>query len=151
MINFIIMTESDHDNNGQDLRQILHGKGLRMTGQRRAIREVFESAPAGLTITQAVAGLRDKGVGQATVYRAVKALTEAGLLRRLDGESGEVRYVASKPGHHHLLTCRSCGLAVEFSDCDLSLLEKLVSVKTGFAIAGHHLELFGYCPSCRLS
>lgn len=46
------------------------------------------------------------------------------------------------------LICRACHHVVEFEDCDLLLLEKLLAAKTGYTIQGHHLELYGTCPAC---
>jgi Fe2+ or Zn2+ uptake regulation protein len=50
-----------------------------------------------------------------------------------------------------VLACRSCGLVVEFESCNLTLLEKLLALETGFRIEGHELELYGLCPECRAS
>jgi Fe2+ or Zn2+ uptake regulation protein len=50
-----------------------------------------------------------------------------------------------------MLACRSCGLVVEFESCNLTLLEKLLELETGYRIEGHDLELNGLCPQCRPS
>jgi Fe2+ or Zn2+ uptake regulation protein len=49
----------------------------------------------------------------------------------------------------HTLICRECHAVVEFDDCNLTMLEKLLTVQTGFTIQGHRLELYGICPTCR--
>jgi len=38
-----------------------------------------------------------------------------------------------------------------FESCNLTLLEKLLELETGYRIEGHELELYGLCPQCRLS
>jgi len=132
----------------EELRHQFKRSGLRFTPQREAVWRLFESDPAGYTISQATAILASPKIGQTTVYRTVRALQDMGYLKWVHDQSGEHRFVASTPGHSHMLVCRLCSKAVECSDCDLSVLEKLIAKQTGFAVEGHHLEFFGLCPEC---
>ncbi|MDR3629978.1 MAG: Fur family transcriptional regulator [Desulfocapsaceae bacterium] len=132
----------------QELKNQFNKTGLRFTPQREAVWRIFEGNPSGYTISQATAALAAQKVGQATVYRTIRALQDLGYLKKVHDQNGERRFVASRPGHSHMLVCRSCSRAVECSDCDLSVLEKLISRQTGFAVEGHHLEFFGLCPEC---
>lgn len=132
----------------QDPRHLFNEIGLRFTPQREAVWRLFEEHPQGLTISRAIVHLGRKKIGQATVYRTVKALQKAGFLRWVHDQSGEHRYVTARPGHSHMLVCRLCFKAVECRDCDLAVLEKLIAQQTGFAVEGHHLEFFGLCPDC---
>jgi len=132
----------------EELRHQFNRTGQRFTPQREAVWRIFESNPTGFTITQATAILTPQKIGQATVYRTIRALQDMGYLKWIHDQSGEHRYVASRPGHSHMLVCRLCSKAVECSDCDLSVLEKLIARQTGFAVEGHHLEFFGLCPEC---
>jgi Fe2+ or Zn2+ uptake regulation protein len=45
--------------------------------------------------------------------------------------------------------CSSCGAVVDFTDCDLSKLEKQLSRNTGFEMEGHLLEFYGRCQRCQ--
>ena len=92
--------------------------------------------------------MKDSGIGMATVYRTVELFVKLGLLTCMQDAPGKLRYVAICPGHTHVLICRGCHVVVEFEDCDLSLLEKLLVAKTGFAVQSHHLEVYGLCPQC---
>jgi Fe2+ or Zn2+ uptake regulation protein len=132
----------------EELKNRFNQIGLRFTPQREAVWRVFEGHPAGFTITQATVLLASQKIGQATVYRTIRALQNIGYLKMVHDRSDEHRFVASRPGHSHMLVCRSCSRAVECSDCDLSVLEKLIAKQTGFAVEGHHLEFFGLCPEC---
>jgi Fe2+ or Zn2+ uptake regulation protein len=122
---------------------------VRLTPQRKRILEVLRSSPSGLTLPEAALSLAQDGIGQATVYRAVKALRRRGLVAYVHGPAGEHRFVALSNTHAHLVVCRMCHKAVEFKECGLSTLEKLVEFQTGFVVEGHHLELFGRCSQCR--
>jgi Fur family ferric uptake transcriptional regulator len=132
----------------EELRRHFNQIGLRFTPQREAVWRLFESDPAGFTISRSVAKLAPRGIGQATVYRTVKALLDLGYLKWVHDEGGERRFVASRPGHSHMLVCRSCLKVIESSDCDLSVLEKLIAAQTGFTVEGHYLEFYGLCPEC---
>jgi Fe2+ or Zn2+ uptake regulation protein len=131
-----------------ELRNLFNKTGLRFTLQREAVWRLFESDSAGFTIARATAILALQKIGQATVYRTIRALQDMGYLKWVHNRSGEHRFVASRPGHTHMLVCRLCSKSVECSDCDLSVLEKLIARQTGFAVEGHHLEFFGLCPDC---
>lgn len=131
-----------------ELKRLFNIIGLRFTPQREAVWRLFENDPTGRTISQAIVILARQKIGQATVYRTIKALQDMGYLKWVHDQSGEHRFVASRPGHSHMLVCRSCSKAVECSDCDLSVLEKLIASQTGFTVEGHHLEFFGLCSEC---
>lgn len=131
-----------------ELKRRFNERGQRFTLQRERVWRLFESSPTGYTIAQATELLEAEGVGQSTVYRTVKTLNELGYLKWTHDQNQEHRFVASQPGHAHLLVCRCCGAAVECADCDLAALELRIAGKTGFAVEGHHLEFFGVCPRC---
>lgn len=140
---------STNDSTGLDRLQHLFDRlGQRLTPQKEAVWRLFAESSQGYTLPEACRALRDEKIGQATVYRVVNLLREHGLLRYVHAADGEHRYLAGGPGHSHYLVCRSCGKACEVTDCDLSVLEKLLSVQTGFCVEGHHLEFFGLCPQC---
>ncbi len=132
----------------EDLKEQFNRVGLRFTPQREAVWRLFENNPAGFTITRVSAILSQHGIGQATVYRTIRALQDLGYLKWVHEDGGEHRFVASSPGHSHMLVCRLCKKVVACSDCDLSILEKLISRDTGFTVEGHFLEFYGLCPEC---
>jgi Fe2+ or Zn2+ uptake regulation protein len=149
MIIFLIMTDcvTAHEHR-VDIEAFFRGRGMHCTVPRRRVWDFFAGQAQGYTIAEAVAALKRLHIGQATVYRAVELFVQCGLLTTTREESGKVRYLAVCPGHSHALICSRCHTVVEFDDCDLALLEKLLMARTGFAIQGHHLEVYGTCPAC---
>ena len=143
---------SDHaahvENLLEELRRKLHRLGQRLTPQKQAVWGLFAASARGYTLPEACRALRREGIGQATVYRVIGSLHELGFLHLIHDQDGEHRYLAGPSGHIHHLVCRSCGVAREVRDCDLSTLEKLLASQTGFAVEGHRLEFFGLCPEC---
>lgn len=139
---------SAHHKHQVDVDAILREHGAHCTAPRRAVWGFFSGDPQGHAIGEAVSALKGRGIGAATVYRTVELFIKIGLLTSTRDEAGKVRYMAICPGHRHALVCRGCHAVVEFSDCDLSMLEKLLSAQTGYSIQGHHLEIYGMCPEC---
>ena len=60
----------------EDLRDQFNQLGMRFTAQRRMIYELFESSPRGLTVAEAAAALKDRNVGEVTIYRTIRALQD---------------------------------------------------------------------------
>ncbi len=128
---------------------VFSGRGIPFTRQRAAVWELFAASGRAGTIAEAAEALRPQGIGQATVYRTVSLLAELGLLVRVQARDGEASYTAMRVGHSHPLICRVCRKVVDFDgDGDLAYLEKQLEASTGFAIYGHHLEVYGICPEC---
>lgn len=123
--------------------------GVPLTRQRRRVWEYFTMCGCAATIAEAAAAVSADGVGQATVYRTVNLLSEMGLLVRVHTSHPDACYTAIGVGHTHPLVCHKCRKVVDFDgDGDLSLLERHLELATGFAIYGHHLEVYGVCPEC---
>ncbi len=79
--------------------------GMRLTDQRRLIIEEIAIAtdhPNVETLYRRV-NEKDSGISLATVYRAVTALEQAGLLERLDIRDGKARYEVAGSHHDHLI------------------------------------------------
>lgn len=99
------------------------------------------------TAEQLVADLPD--IGRATIYRTLEILASVGLLTRLLQPGGHPAYVVGAPGHRHHLVCSECGAVVAFTQCPVDDLVRTLTADTAFKISGHHLEVFGVCPSCQ--
>jgi Fur family peroxide stress response transcriptional regulator len=133
-----------------DIEAVFHAKGIPFTRQRRLIWEYFAGATKATTIAELTAALGVAGIGQATIYRTVNLLSELGLLARVQDRRGEICYTAPSIGHSHPLICGACRRIVRFDgDGDLDLLATRLADETGFAIYGHHLEVYGLCEDCQ--
>ncbi len=140
---------NDNDFQLERLQQLFHELHQRLTTQKKNIWQLFLSSSRGYTLPEACKALRTQKIGQATIYRMVNLLREHNFLHTIQTEDGKSRYIAAGPQHSHHLVCRSCGISQEVTDCELGVLEKLLSLETGFTIEGHHLEFYGLCPKCR--
>jgi len=133
------------------LERYLKSRGLKMTHAREAVLAAFlglESHVSADAVYEA-ARLIDPGIGQATVFRTIKLLSDAGLAREACRDDGARRYEhAYNHAHHDHLTCAACGAVVEFVDADIERAQDAVYRRYGFKSTGHRLELFGLCPEC---
>ncbi len=135
-----------------DWEQKLVQAGCRMTGSRRAVMRVLQSASTPLMPQEILAQARSlhEHLGLVTVYRTLNLLTEMDLVRRVHREDGCHGYFRASPGHHHAVICRQCGAATEFpGSYDLEQLVRLVQVRTGYRVEDHLLQLWGVCPHCQ--
>ena len=96
-------------------------KGLRMTGPRKTIAAVLESADDHPDVEElyARASSVDKRISLATVYRTVKLFDEAGILDRVDFGDGRSRYESAERAHHDHLIDINSGAVIEFVDPEI--------------------------------
>ncbi|OAI40024.1 hypothetical protein AYO38_06610 [bacterium SCGC AG-212-C10] len=120
--------------------------GHRLTGPRKAVLETMAAAASPFTAEELCVAL--PGVGRATVFRTVKLLQELDLVCRVPLEDGSVRYQLSQREHHHHLVCSQCLSVADFSDQQLDALIIGAAQRSGFALDGHSLELYGRCQNC---
>ncbi|MCF6507626.1 transcriptional repressor [Blastococcus sp. MG754426] len=122
----------------------------RQTRQRTAVLELLDELDGFRSAQDLHALLRERGdsVGLATVYRALQALVDDGLVDVLRSGEGEAAYRRCSPVHHHHLVCRACGRTVEVADPPVERWAARIAAEHGFADVQHELEVFGTCGSC---
>jgi Fur family transcriptional regulator, ferric uptake regulator len=123
-------------------------KMKRKTNQRAAIQEVFRNNDRPLGIDEILqAGRRSvESLNQATVYRNLKLLVEAGWLTKINApELGALYEMAGKEHHHHF-QCRTCDRMYEIEGCAFN---DHSSTPPGFVTEGHDVFLFGICADCK--
>ncbi len=133
------------------LQGYLRQRGLKMTRPREAVLRAFLDAEGHVTTDTLITAARriDPRIGQATVFRTVKLLTEAGLARGACTDDGPRQYEhAYRHRHHDHLVCVQCGAVVEFADRVIEKAQEAIYRKYGYQSSGHRMELLGRCPSC---
>ena len=120
-------------------------KGLRITGPRKTIAAVLESADDHPDVEElyARASAVDKRISLATVYRTVKLFDEAGILDRVDFGDGRSRYESAERAHHDHLIDINSGAVIEFVDPEIEALQEKIAQRLGYRLKGHRLVLYG--------
>jgi Fur family ferric uptake transcriptional regulator len=129
---------------------------LRVTRPRVAVLEAVHEHPHADTETIFGAVRTDlPDVSRQAVYDVLHALTEVGLVRRIQPAGSVARYESRVGDNHHHVVCRSCG-AIADVDCavgdapcltpsdDSGLLE-------GFLLDEAEVIYWGLCPDCSTS
>ncbi len=101
-------------NKSHDCKEELRAAGSRATPGRLALLGVLERVRCPLTVTELEAKLPE--LNQVTLYRALEALTAAGLLRQGMRESVMQYEYAGRPHHHHMV-CSDCGTSMQCRIC----------------------------------
>jgi len=132
-----------------ELEQLLRGASLRVTRPRvAALGAVYDHPHAD---TFSIIGLvRDElgEVSQQAVYDVLRALTDGGLLRRIQPPGSVARYESRVGDNHHHVVCRSCG-AIADVDCAVGDAPCLTPADDhGFAIDEAEVVYRGLCPEC---
>src|SRR6266436_1513373 len=81
----------------------IHGRGLRMTDQRRAVYDVLMRKRDHPTAVEVFTRVRDKvpSISLATVYNCLETLTDCGLAKSVTDERGPARYCPNLQEHAH--------------------------------------------------
>lgn len=130
----------------ESIVRLLSEHGHRVTSPRRLVIDAVLGHERPFTAEQVVAEAPE--AGRATVYRTLELLASVDVLSRILLADGHPAYVVGSPGHRHHLVCSGCGATVSFTACPVDELVENLRASTHYAIAGHHLEVFGTCPTC---
>jgi len=139
----------------QDERTVLEAylreRGQKMTAPREKVLQAFLEQEGHMTAEELFEAVKrlEPGIGQATVFRTIKLLAEAGLAREACKDDGARQFEhAFRQAHHDHLVCVECGAVVEFVDKAIERAQDAIYRKHGYESSGHHLELLGRCPAC---
>jgi len=88
-------------------------------------------------------------VSHQAVYDVLRALTGAGLLRRIQPSGSVARYEARVGDNHHHIVCRGCG-AIADVDCAVGERPCLSPGDAqGFVLDEAEVTFWGLCPDCQ--
>ncbi len=134
----------------EKFREFLEIRGEKLTEPRRVlIRHIFD-AHKHFDADELVADLRTAGrqVSRSTVYRTLRLLVEANLLRelRLNNRSS-YEHDYGYPSHDHM-HCSECNQVVEFCNDEIRRLREAISLEHSFRPTGHRFLITGICSAC---
>jgi len=127
----------------------LRGAGLRLTSPRLTVlAEVWSRPHADVDTIAAAARAKLGSVSTQAVYDVLRALTEAGLIRRIEPAGSPARFEARVGDNHHHIVCRLCGTIADV-DCAVGARPCLEASDThGFVIDEAEVTYWGICPDC---
>ncbi|MFP5333983.1 MAG: Fur family transcriptional regulator [Actinomycetes bacterium] len=135
-------TAADHEG-------MLRGAALRVTRPRLAVLAAVQAHPHADTDSLIEAVRREHpSVSHQAVYDVLRALTAAGLVRRIQPTGSVARYESRVGDNHHHVVCRSCG-AIADVDCAVGDTPCLTASEDhGFTIDEAEVVYWGVCAEC---
>ena len=132
-----------------DFEHSLRGAALRVTRPRLAVLAAVHEHSHADTDSLIRVVREDLGeVSHQAVYDVLRALTAAGLVRRIEPSGSVARYELRVADNHHHVVCRSCG-AIADVDCAVGDTPCLTaSADQGFSIDEAEVIYWGRCPDC---
>ena len=135
------------------LLERMKARGLRLTGQRKIVAELLETAEEHLDVESVYrrAKAKDGTVHRATVYRTLNRLKKLGLVDELDlmHVSGERHYYEIRPSTLHIhLVCTGCKRVDEPNEAFWDDLKRRVENENGFRPEVVRVEMAGLCAAC---
>ncbi len=136
----------------QTISQILSGKDLRATKQRKALMEILLEASLPLSAGQIYTTLKEEleDLQLSTVYRNLNKFAEKNLVRKLSLKPDEKEVFFESTisfQHHHHLICLKCR-EIHPLPCPEEYFSKIAK-KYDYKISDHRLKVYGYCADCR--
>ncbi|MDF5722132.1 MAG: Fur family transcriptional regulator [Rhizonema sp. PD37] len=134
-----------------DVIQRLQSKGLKVTPQRAAVYANLLSRSDHPTVEEILSDLNsDLPVSsKATIYTALTALREVGLVREVLLSEGVTRYDANIDQHHHF-RCRACG-GINDLAWEMFKAPQLQQLNDAYKVESYEVTVCGLCPSCAKS
>lgn len=135
------------------LKKIRDSKA-KITPQRIEILKVLlRNKDEHYTTDDIIKKLKNKKIGQATVYRTMELFCHAGILKRVNFKDEDfARYDLvdlTVPHFHHHLVCNNCGKVVEITEDLLETLEERIESVYTFKVTDHELVIKGVCAACQ--
>lgn len=132
---------------------LFQAKGLKMTDLRRRVLEEIASSHEALGAYDILERLAVKGprLAPISVYRAIDALHEIGLVHRLESRNAFFACHATHAPERDqvILACAGCGRVAEITDDEVFSALRALLEKADFAPRRTVAEISGLCATCR--
>jgi Fe2+ or Zn2+ uptake regulation protein len=134
--------------NEAEVRTRLRDAGLRTTRPRLAVHRALARLGGHRTADEVWTAAVDSGVrlSRMSVYNALAALADAGLVMSADAGHGPARYEIAETWHHHLV-CRTCGRVIDVP-CLVGAKPCLTAALDGAIVDEAQVVFRGLCPRC---
>ena len=128
---------------------LLRRHGLQVTAQRLAVLRAVSDRPHSTADDIATVVRSEIGaISVQAVYDGLAALTDKGILRRIQPAGSPARYEDRVGDNHHHLICRACNRMVDV-DCAVGETPCLTAAAdAGYEVDEAEVMYWGRCPEC---
>jgi Fe2+ or Zn2+ uptake regulation protein len=132
-----------------ELERALRDAGLRVTRPRVAVLAAVHGHPH--ADTDSLLGVVRAELGRVShqaIYDVLRALTDAGLVRRFEPAGSVARYETRVGDDHAHLVCRVCGAIADVDSVLGSPACRSPADDAGFELERTEIVFWGLCPGC---
>lgn len=131
-----------------ELSERLRSRGLRVTGPRLIVYNALAHQGGHRSADEVAVSITAAGpsLPRTSVYNALKALVDAGLIDVVDAGPGTTLYEVRGESHHHFI-CRQCNALIDVPS-DSTIDGSLLSEVPGATVESAQVILRGLCPEC---
>lgn len=126
--------------------------GLRLSRGRQGVFKEVMQAHGHFTAEEMakICARRKPAVSRATVYRSLREMLEAGIIRGTAfGEKHQhFEHIYDEKPHHHA-RCVRCSKLIEFPDLNEDKRYHPILARKGFKVLGHEMHFYGICRECQ--
>ena len=129
--------------------ETIHGRGLRMTDQRRAVYDALmgkRDHPTAVEVFMRVKG-KMPSISLATVYNCLETLTDCGLVKSVNHDREPSRYCPNLNEHAHFF-CTDCGTVADIPLRSKKRPHEIWDVPSDVTIEQSEVAFRGLCPKC---
>jgi Fur family peroxide stress response transcriptional regulator len=127
----------------------IHGRGLRMTDQRRAVYDALMARRDHPTAVEVFMRVKTKmpTISLATVYNCLETLTDCGIVKAVNHDREPSRYCPNLAEHAHLF-CEGCGGVMDIPLRSHRKPQDIWELPEDVSILQHEVSFRGLCPKC---
>lgn len=134
-------------------KDVFKGCGIKKTKQRNILLDILKEEEEPLTAEEIYAKAREKEelINLSTIYRTLNIFVSKGIAIKLNlDKENKSMFQLNVVDHQHYIICISCNKRMGIDSCPILGYEYFIEESTDFHIIGHKLELYGYCPKCKV-
>jgi len=131
------------------MARLLREKSIRVTSQRMAVLEYLYGNPDHPTVRDIHRQVRKRFpyISRATIYNALKTLTDGGLLQEIMIRQENKHFDWNVSSHHHF-KCVKCGRVEDIPYAVLTAAQVARNV-AGYRVKEVRVVMEGYCRECQ--
>jgi len=128
----------------------LKRNGLKFSHGRKIVFQEVLNAHGHFTAEEMSKFCLKRKVSRATVYRALRELLEAGVIREtaFGDKHHHFEHTYDERPHHHA-QCIRCHKFIEFPDMKEDEIYRPFLKQQGFEVIGHEMHFYGICRECQ--
>lgn len=137
------------------IKKLLRKNGYKFTLGKRVILEVILKSDIHLNAKEIYEKTKEKNIGLATIYRALKVFNELGIVKEINVNGinyYKMKIFSGKPLHIHF-KCYKCNSIIDIDSQNLNFdylkLNKRIEEESNVEIYDSDIMFIGLCSKCR--